>query len=233
MEITIHKGLSTCKNADGINVVIDVFRATTTIPCLLFNSRRVLIIQDISELEKLANDPNYVCFSEISGSPKVNDNSPLLALRTSIDNKIPAILTKNGTKAIHAFSGVSMIITASFVNMDAVVSYLLKLQPEKISLVAVGRIAKNENAIEDILCAETIKTRLLGGSVDETSVRGMLSQEIRRRNKDSSCPQGKGVEADLAFCRAIGILDIVPRIYRSGGYYFAEPVFLDYGFPYL
>ncbi len=213
MNVQVYKGISGCRNAKGIAVVIDVFRATSTICCLLkSNPPKILLARSPEEMELSIKKSDVECFSEITKSGAKHDNSPIEALTVPLQNKIAVILTRNGTVAFDSVRHCSRVFAAAFVNIDAIVEYLLRMQPVTVSLIAIGHINRNEEIIEDNLCAEMLRSRLMDESVDELAIRKKLVERIKQRRLDSESPQGFSVELDIALCCAIGILDVVPEI---------------------
>ena len=217
MKVQLFKGLSGCKEATGVGVVIDVFRATTTLCCLLYSKPRELYIaQSISSATSLTKAPDTVLFSEIDCPLKTYDNSPLAALTAPVATKSAVLLSKNGTVAIHALRHCERVFAGAFVNIDAIVDYLQLLKPSVISLIATGIIGKNEEALEDNLCAEMIHARLLERVYDEHVLRKLLRKGIVDRRSDSESPQGLMVEADLVISCGIGIVNVIPEIDYTG-----------------
>lgn len=248
MKITIHDGIQNFVDAEGTGVIIDVFRATTTIACLVKSKPdRILVLPDADEIRLYSGMAGFACFSEVV--EEGFDNSPITALRTLLKGKTAVISTTNGTRGILAATHCSKLITASFVNLEAVVNYLVELSPARISLLPVGQICRvdstviseisgNEQgnvglnkyannsissgycsrpAIEDTLCAVTIKNRLQGMPVDEGQIRKMLLRRIKDRPLDYNSPADHRIYADMLFCCSVGIIDVVPEVWFEGG----------------
>lgn len=75
------------------------------------------------------------------------------------------LTTTAGTKGLLNATGADLIITGSLVNAGAVIKYIQALNPDYVSLVAMGYRA-NTSADEDLLCAEIIKSGLSGTNSD-------------------------------------------------------------------
>jgi len=211
MEVLIHSGINNSKEIKGVGVVIDVFRATTTIACLI-NARadKIIVIPDAEKIKKYCNLKNHVCFSELV--KEGYDNSPTVALTSQIRGKTAVISTTNGTKSIIAAKNCEKIITASFVNIDAVVNYLIELEPPVISLIPAGHIPSNTQAVEDTLCAHAIRNRLQGLPIDDRQIRKILFRAISDRTLDLNNNEDYQVYVDMLLCCAIGILNVVPEV---------------------
>jgi len=218
MRIRIYKGKSGCLASKGIAIVIDVFRATTTLCCLLESkAKEIIVVPDIKPMENYINDENYITFSEIKSYRAIYDNSPLTALNVSLKGKKAVLLTQNGTLAFNLVKHCDRVFAASFVNLDAIVKYIKNLNPKFVSIIAIGHINRNEETLEDNLCAEAIRARLCDEDINEYYIRKQLALRIKERKKDIESPQGDRVDKDIALCTAIGIFNTIPEIiYKNG-----------------
>ena len=99
---------------------------------------------------------------------------------------------------------------------NSLVEFILKTQPEDVSIIAVGDIKRNAERDEDNLCAQMFLDRLLGRPADELCIRKKLSKRIEERRQDPETP-GPIVEKDISLCTAIGILDFIPEILYHNG----------------
>src|SRR5688500_5679371 len=117
------------KNA--IVVVIDVFRATSTIATALYNgAQSVIPVDDVARCIELGNCMNGITAGERDG--KIADglsygNSPFEYPRSFIQGKTLVLTTTNGTKLLHMAlaRGASHIVTGSFPNLTSVCNYLI------------------------------------------------------------------------------------------------------------
>lgn len=171
MQIQILHLLDGAKNARGLTVVIDVFRAFST-ACYAFDSgvARIIPVASIETAYRLKEqNPGFILAGEREEKkPPGFDfgNSPALLLRAGdLSGKTLIHTTSSGTQGIEAAVHASEIITGSFVNAGAIVSYIKKQNPELVSLVCMG-YACEYPADEDTLCAEYLKNELTGVSSD-------------------------------------------------------------------
>ncbi|MFP4015771.1 MAG: 2-phosphosulfolactate phosphatase [Halanaerobiales bacterium] len=161
MEIKSLQLIEGAKKADGLTVIIDVFRAFST-ACYVFdnNARKIIPVGKLETAYKLKEDnEELILMGEREGKTLPGfdyGNSPALIQDVDFRNKIVVHTTSAGTQGIVNARGADEIITGSFVNAKAVVEYILKRNPAKVSLVAMGN-AGIDPAEEDILCAEYIK----------------------------------------------------------------------------
>ena len=144
---------------DSIVVIIDVFRATSTIATALFNGASKVIPVDTAELcIEVGKQTGGVTAGERDGKiiPGLSyGNSPSEYPRSFIENKTLVITTTNGTKLLHMAlkQGAKNIITGSFPNLSKVVEFL-KSQNAPVILGCSGW--KNKFNIEDVLFAGAV-----------------------------------------------------------------------------
>jgi len=212
MSVSVHFGLAQAPSMRGMAVVIDVFRATTTLACLVTaRAKRIVVLRDPHELAHYAALPDHACFSEVV--PVGHDNSPLTALHGHLGGTTAVIATTSGTRAIVAARHCDRVLTAGFVNLDAVVAYLLAQAPDHVSILASGFVPDGSELIEDTLCARTLQSRLTGERVDEVDLRRRLQPAIEARRHDPDDPAAYPRYADICFAIACGILDAVPEVH--------------------
>lgn len=154
------------KDATGIAVVIDVFRAFTVEPYLMNNGARTIIPvgekEFAYELKQENND--YILIGERNGI-KLPDfdygNSPSQIENIDFLEKTIVHTTSCGTQGIVNAKNATEIITGSLVNAKAIAKYILKNNFSNVSLLSLAR--ENENpSPEDELCAYYIKSLLEG-----------------------------------------------------------------------
>ena len=209
--VSLHYGLNEAKDMYGVAIVIDVFRATTTIASLLTaRAERVLILPYAKDIATYAEKDGYVCFSEVV--PEGHDNSPLTALHSHLGGKEAVISTTSGTKAILASLHCDRVFTGAFVNMDALVQYVFDCSCDHVSVLAAGYIPDGTELIEDSLCAQVFAKRLLREDVDEYEIRKGMDEAIARREHCPKDPKQYSRYADICFAKATGILDVVPEV---------------------
>jgi len=162
---TLHL-LDGAKEARGITVIIDVFRAFST-ACYAFNSGavRIIPVASINTAYRIKKqNPGFILMGEREEQkPPGFDfgNSPAQLLNADLKGKTLIHTTSSGTQGIEAAVNASEIITGSFVNAGAIVSYIKKQNPELVSLVCMGYACEYPTD-EDTLCAEFLKNELTG-----------------------------------------------------------------------
>ena len=115
---------------DAIVVIIDVFRATSTITAALHNGAKCIIpVASVEKCIELGNSiPDSITAGERDGrvAPGLQyGNSPLEYPHEFIAGKVLVLTTTNGTRLLHMVKGASAIIIGSFLNLTAVSEYLL------------------------------------------------------------------------------------------------------------
>lgn len=152
------------RKADGIAVIIDVFRAFS-VACYAFDSGAVqyIAVGEPSVAFKLKERyPDAILVGERNERKIVGfdlGNSPTEILQHNLKGKTIIHTTTAGTQGLVNAQNASAVITGSLVNAAAIVRYITSLSPDKVSLVAMGYRAE-VSADEDILCARIISERL-------------------------------------------------------------------------
>ena len=164
MKVEILEFVEGARNAKGIAVIIDVFRAFS-VACYAIDAGAVKIIAtaEVSEAFNLKKKyRNSVLVGE-RDEKKIEGfdfgNSPTEIIKTDLTGKTVIQTTTAGTQGLINAEKADAIITGSLVNAGAVVQYIKSIDPENVSLVAMGYRA-TQSAEEDLLCAEMISAEL-------------------------------------------------------------------------
>ncbi len=164
MNIRILQLLEGAKNAKGLTVIIDVFRAFST-ACYVFNfgAEKIIPVGDIEISYRIKNEnPGFILLGERNEQkPPGFDfgNSPFQLIKKRLTGKTIVHTTSSGTQGIANATNAGEIITGSFVNAGAIVRYIRQQQPQNVSLVCMGYACEYPTD-EDTLCAEYIKNEL-------------------------------------------------------------------------
>lgn len=148
---------------NSVVVIIDVFRATSTIAAVLYNGARCVIpVDSIPKAIEISKNIGGIAAGERDG--KVADglehgNSPLEYDREFIENKTLVLTTTNGTRLLHMAldKGASTIVSGSFPNLSAVCDYLTE---EKRNVVLACAGWKDRFNLEDTLFAGAVIDRV-------------------------------------------------------------------------
>src|SRR6201986_145316 len=146
------------KVEDYIVVIIDIFRATSSICYGIDNGATAII--PVSQVEECAayaeKGLDYLLAAERDG--KVVEgfdfgNSPFSYTREKVAGKTIVLTTTNGTHALHLSRSAKKIVIGSFLNSTAVCDWL-KDQHENVLLVCL--CWKNNFNLEDTLFAGAV-----------------------------------------------------------------------------
>lgn len=143
---------------ESIVVIIDVFRATSTIAAVLHHGAKEIIpVDDVNRCINMGNEiPNAITAGERDGkvAPGLqHGNSPLEYPREFIEGKTLVLTTTNGTRLLHMCSEANEIITGSFLNLGAVCDYLVA-QKKPVLLACASW--KDRYNLEDSLFAGAV-----------------------------------------------------------------------------
>ncbi len=166
MKINILHLIEGAKQAEGLTVIIDVFRAFS-LECYLYDMG-VKVIRPIGSVEDA-----FALHEQMPGSVLIGErhgkkcdgfdfgNSPSTVMPEAVTGKTILHTTSAGTQGIVNATKATEIITGSLVNAKAVAEYIKKKNPDTVSLVCMGN-AGVRPAAEDELCAEYIKSLVEG-----------------------------------------------------------------------
>ena len=171
MEIRINHLIEGARQAEGLVVIIDVFRAFS-LECWLFamGAREIRPVGAIEDaLAWRTRDPEAVLIGERHGR-KLDGfdfgNSPSAVDPEIIRGKRIIHTTSAGTQGVTGAVHAQEILTGSFVNAKAIAEYILQKNPDVVTLVCMGKegLAPAE---EDELCALYLQSRLLGSPMPD------------------------------------------------------------------
>ena len=170
MTVEILQLLEGARKARGLTVIIDVFRAFST-ACYAYGSniQRIYPVGDLEKAYQLKQiNPEYILVGERNEQkPEGFDygNSPSQLMTGNLSGKTMVHTTSSGTQGIANATHADEILTGSFVNALAIINYIRKQNPEKVSLVCMGYSCQYPTD-EDTLLAVYIKNELEGISND-------------------------------------------------------------------
>lgn len=170
MKIQILDLIEGAKKAEGLTVIIDVFRAMTVEAYLLNNGAKdVIPIGSLSEAENYRlHHPGTILIGERGGKKCEGfdfGNSPSQIKNFDFSGRTIVHTTSAGTQGIVNARNASEILLGALVNARATAEYLRAQRPEIISLVCMGLEGKKITR-EDRLCAEYLRALLLSESFD-------------------------------------------------------------------
>ena len=212
-------GARAAARAGASVVVVDAYRASTTIAVLISKGARVLPVDSIEEAAVAEADYHI----GERGSAKVKGfdfgNSPTEIQAADITlGATVALSTTNGTRIIEAARGAPAILAGAFVNAHAVADHLAANERDS-RVVIVGCGWEGRRASEDESAAGAILARLheRGASLDERAERVV---DLYRRRPERSLRNNSAArrlkrlhyDHDLDFCLALNAVPVSPRL---------------------
>ena len=207
------------KQATGLAVIIDVFRAFTVEPYLIYNGVEKLIPVGDKEIAYNLKEKNkeYILVGERNGIKLPGfdyGNSPSQIKSIDFSKRTVVHTTSCGTQGIVNAINADEIITGSLVNANAIVKYIKQNNFKDISIVSMSR--PNElPSDEDELCARYIKSMLEGNLLEnlENEIEN-LKLTSGKRFFDSSNEENFPKE-DFYLCVEINKFDFVLRVNKD------------------
>jgi 2-phosphosulfolactate phosphatase len=220
MEIQIFQLLDGAKKAEGLTVVIDVFRAFS-LACYMseLGAKEIIPIADISLAYALKKEnPGYILVGERNERvPEGFDfgNSPTHIMHADLAEKTIIHTTSAGTQGLINAKNADERITGSFVNAPAIVRYIQLKNPAKVSLVCMGYAMKFPTE-EDTFCATYIKASLEGKETDFEAMKQRIRETSGRRLFD---PQNQEFSPsdDFDYCLDLGKFSFVLKMEEKNG----------------
>jgi 2-phosphosulfolactate phosphatase len=227
MDIQILQLLDGAKEATGLTVIIDVFRAFST-TCYAFNKGAIKIIPvgNIENAYRLKSDnPEFLLMGERNEmKPHGFDygNSPSQLLHAKLKDKTIVHTTSSGTQGIEAAVYADEVITGSFVNAGAIVNYIRVKDTEDVSLVCMG-FACEYPTDEDTLCAEYIRNELKGLPNDFNRMKEIIRKGSGKRFFETE-KQEWAPKEDFDLCLDLNRFNFVLRVEKGIDFNFLQKV---------
>ncbi len=212
MNINILQLVEGARQARGLTVIIDVFRAFTTACHVMHNHAKTIIpVGDIDVAYALKNEhPDYILMGERDDKiPAGFDygNSPAHVKHVDFTGKTVVHTTSAGTQGIHNATRADEIITGSFVNIHAIIQYIKKQKPEYLSLVCMGYATKHPT-LEDTFCAEYIYNTLKNKYTDFNDMVEKMKDGPGKRFFEE-INQSFSPREDFILCTQLGVFPFI------------------------
>ena len=220
MEIVIRRLIEGARQADGLTVVIDVFRAYS-LECWLY-AMGAKCIRPVGAVEEALawreKDPGCVLIGERHGRQLAGfdfGNSPSTVRPEAVRDRLVIHTTSAGTQGAANAAQAEEILAGSFVNAKATAAYIRRKNPAKVSLVCMGKEGL-EPAEEDELCALYLKSLLEGSGMPDIrerldALRTGGGSHFFRADLQDVFPR-----ADFGMCTDLDRFGFVIRICRDG-----------------
>jgi 2-phosphosulfolactate phosphatase len=157
MKISILHGFDQAHQAQGLTVVIDVFRAFSTACYLLAMKPKKLVAVATIEQALLAKREHHQCLLIGERMGKILPgfdfgNSPATFFGHNFKNKTIYFTTTAGVQGVVGAISAQEVITGSFVNAKATIDYIKRRKPKELTLLCCNRQEK-DLIEEDEYCA--------------------------------------------------------------------------------
>lgn len=208
--------------SNSIVVIIDIFRATSTITAALHNgAASVIPVASVSECIEIGlKTPNSLTAGERDG--KIAEglaygNSPLEYPKDFINGKNLVLTTTNGTKLLHMVKNADSIIIGSFLNLTSISEFIIKSNKNVLLACAAW---KDKFNLEDTLFAGAVVKFIQNHYLvecDSARASRTLFQQAENNLlgflEDSSHftrLSGYGLLKDLEYCTTLDLHPVVP-----------------------
>ena len=209
----------------AIVVIIDIFRATSTITAALHNGAKCVIpVASVSECISVGDSvENSIKAGERDGRIAEGlefGNSPLEYPPAFISGKTLVLTTTNGTRLLHMVKGASDIVIGSFLNLQAICDFLISSDrnvilgcaswKDKFNLedtLFAGAVTDKIYSHFDVNCDSARAARHLYKSSGGTDFISFLKDSSHYRRL--SC---FGLEKDMIYCVTPNLHPVVPYL---------------------
>lgn len=222
MNVKLLQLIEGARQARGLTVIIDVFRAFSLEAYMFALGARRIYPIGRAELayEMKAQNPDFILAGERGGAilPGFDvGNAPSDLASLDLDGKTVVHTTSAGTQGVYNATGADEILGASLVNARATAEYIKRRGIEDVSIVCMG-LAGTEETAEDTLCGRYIKAIL---EADEESID--LEQEIEGLKLTSGAKFFDEAQSavfpaeDFPMCTAVDKFPFVMRLVKCEG----------------
>lgn len=213
---------------DAIVVVIDVFRATSTIAAALYHgASKIIPVETVSGAIEIGEEIGAITAGERDGkiAPGLQyGNSPLEYPREFVEGKTIVLTTTNGTRLLHMAlkKGATEVVTGAFANLDAVCNHLLASEKNVILGCAAWKDRVN---MEDTQFAGAVVARVRQHFTIhcDASLAAELLYTNTRTNPWAFTKKtthyhrlaAYGLEKDMEWCMTENLANVLP-VYKEG-----------------
>jgi 2-phosphosulfolactate phosphatase len=215
------------RQAEGITVVVDIFRASSAICTAIHNGvREVIPVASIHDAKRYSDDDDVIIAAERGG--EVVDgfkygNSPLSYLNNpEVKDKTLVLTTTNGTQAIDAAKNDGDLVIGSFCNLQVLTEWLIG-ENQDVMILCAGW--KNRLNLEDSLFAGAVVDGLIssGFDYDIDSDAAIIARLLYTSSKDdmgkfleNSSHRNRlknlNLEKDIDYCLCLNTCPVVPKL---------------------
>lgn len=215
------------RQADGITVVVDIFRATSAICAALQHGvNEIIPVASIHDAKRYAQDDDVIIAAERGGEVVdgfVYGNSPLSYINNpEIVGKSLVLTTTNGTQAIDAAKNDGDLVIGAFCNLKVLTDWLIK-QNQDVMILCSGW--KNRLNLEDTLFAGALVDQLLQAGFEfdidsDAAITARLLFTSSKNNFESFLEHSShrnrlknlNLEKDIQYCLELNTCNVVPKL---------------------
>ena len=215
--------------SSSIVVIIDVFRATSTIAAALYNGARCVIpVDSVPRAIEISKNIGGIAAGERDGmiaEGLQHGNSPLEYNREFVANKTLVLTTTNGTRLLQMAldNNADMIISGSFPNLSAVCDFLAA---KNMNVVLGCAGWKDRFNLEDTLFAGAVIHRLKKKFIIHCDS-SLMAETIYAKHKNDLIDfapnlthyhrlvERFGLIEDIKFCLTEDVANVLP-VYMDG-----------------
>jgi 2-phosphosulfolactate phosphatase len=224
--LILRKSLLTgARQAEGIAVVIDVYRAFTSAALMLhLGAEKIVLLAEPEAALKLKRKKGYLAVGEVDGKKVPGfdlGNSPSRVLAAGQDffaGRTVGLRTSAGVAgAVAAACRSEVVILGSYVTAAAIARHIRGLSPppEVVSLVAMGA-GGQEATPDDEACADYLEHLLTGQPYDHTAaLRRVVEHECTQKFLRGD--QAHFPPTDPLYCLQRDLFDFVIVATRENG----------------
>lgn len=214
---------------DKIVVVVDIFRATTSmVTAMAYGVERIIPVAQIEDCQALGKQ-GYLTAAERGGEQVRGfdfGNSPYSFRSDKLRGQKLAMTTTNGTQAIDRSKSAKKLIVGSFLNLTSVTRYL-RLENENILVVCAGW--KGKFSLEDTLFAGALvfklqtsftfltDTVLAALILYQTAGEDLLDFLKKSAHYQRLIKISQDIHKDLAFCLEVDKYTVIPILDKKAG----------------
>ena len=193
-------------------LVVDILRATSVISTAFhYGISELIPVSSVEQAKQYMNKEGYIVAAERNAEPIEGiplGNSPFQYMNDDVNNKRLVLTTTNGTKSIKLASK-HEVISASFVNQDAVYNFIMKSKKDVVVLCSGWKGLVN---MEDSIFAGILSDKLLKTNEFQSQCDSVLASVAIKRDAgndlfsylEDSAHRNRlkhlNMEADTKFC---------------------------------
>ncbi|MGY5876459.1 MAG: 2-phosphosulfolactate phosphatase [Candidatus Thorarchaeota archaeon] len=200
------EGLSEALLVESIIVIVDVFRASSTIVALLeMGVEELRLVSSVDEALSLRD--RYTLIGEREGRKPAQfdfDNSPTEILKHNWNDKRVVMTTSNGTRGLVAAREARYVLVGSLLNAHAIAQYIRNSKKDAV-IVPIGHF--KESRVEDDAAANLIRAHVRGTKPNLPRILSKVRSSASAENMLQ-----RGLSEDLEYCLQVDVSKVIPRM---------------------